>query len=259
MKTKAIIFDIDGTIMPQGSPNDPTLMPSERFKLAIQNLKQEYYIAFASGRAQRHVQHIIEFLEFEDENIISAGTEIINAKTGKITWSQGFSAPARAHMLKVLENCEYRIATPQQKSIMHDFDSTELENELNYDTTALYIMGVPPKEAQQLVEKLTDSELTIVNMHHYKNYELRDIHITSHKASKEHAVNELLRRQGITKENTIVVGDGSNDLLLFKAGGTKVAMGNAAPELKAEADIIIGDVKDDGLAEYLESLITEEI
>jgi hydroxymethylpyrimidine pyrophosphatase-like HAD family hydrolase len=32
-------------------------------------------------------------------------------------------------------------------------------------------------------------------------------------------------------------------------------MGNAVPELKIAADLVIGDVANDGLAEYLDSLL----
>lgn len=57
---------------------------------------------------------------------------------------------------------------------------------------------------------------------------------------------EMLKRiqsiTGITPENTIAVGDGANDLSMFKYAGKKVAF-CAKPVLKKEADIII-DYKD---------------
>jgi len=252
-RRKAIIFDIDGTIMPQGAPFD--FMPSDRLKKIVNRLKSDYFIAFASGRAKRHVLHLIEFFEFESENVISAGSEILDAKNNKITWSECIPKTALEHVSEILKVVEYQIATPQQDSKHHDFSASQLKKEFNYETTAVYVMGMLPEEAEVLASKLEHQDLSIINMHHYKSYDLRDIHITSKKASKEHAVNELLKRQGISKENTIVIGDGENDLALFNAAGFKVAMGNSAPVLKAEADLIIGDVKDDGLAEYLESLI----
>jgi hydroxymethylpyrimidine pyrophosphatase-like HAD family hydrolase len=54
-----------------------------------------------------------------------------------------------------------------------------------------------------------------------------------------------------------VGNDGLNDFHLFRAGGTKIAMGNADIELKKQADIVIGDVDNDGLAEYLEKLVQQ--
>ena len=51
----------------------------------------------------------------------------------------------------------------------------------------------------------------------------------------------LLRLQkllGVTKDNTIAVGDGANDLSMFKYAGTKIAF-CAKPIVKENADIII--------------------
>lgn len=53
----------------------------------------------------------------------------------------------------------------------------------------------------------------------------------------------------------IGIGDGANDIHLFNAVGLKVAMGNAVPSLKEKADIVIGHVTDDGLAQYFEDLV----
>ena len=71
---------------------------------------------------------------------------------------------------------------------------------------------------------------------------------------KEHAIAKLLKILSVEKDRSVGVGDGYNDVHLFNAVGYKVAMGNAVPELKARADIIIGSVKEDGLAQYLKTL-----
>lgn len=55
-------------------------------------------------------------------------------------------------------------------------------------------------------------------------------------------------------DKTVCVGDGHNDMHLYASVKTKVAMGYAVPELKSVSDIVIGEVVNDGLAEYLESM-----
>ncbi len=65
---------------------------------------------------------------------------------------------------------------------------------------------------------------------------------------------ELLDRLGVAKQNAIGIGDGHNDIHLFNAVGTKVAMGNAVAELQSVAEQVIGSVKEDGLAAYFETL-----
>ncbi|PIR99315.1 hypothetical protein COT87_00005, partial [Candidatus Collierbacteria bacterium CG10_big_fil_rev_8_21_14_0_10_44_9] len=71
----------------------------------------------------------------------------------------------------------------------------------------------------------------------------------------EHAITELQSRLGVKKEFSIGIGDGHNDVHIFSSVGIKVAMGNAVEDLKKVSDIVIGDVKNEGLAEYFEQLM----
>jgi hydroxymethylpyrimidine pyrophosphatase-like HAD family hydrolase len=74
-------------------------------------------------------------------------------------------------------------------------------------------------------------------------------------ATKEHAITELLTRIHIHRDHTYGFGDAMNDVPLFKAVHTKIAVGNAAPALKEMADEIIPQVSEDGFAQYLERLV----
>jgi phosphoserine phosphatase len=60
--------------------------------------------------------------------------------------------------------------------------------------------------------------------------------------SKGEVIEELLRRENLSYKDCIAVGDGSNDLSMFKKVGLKIAF-NARPILKSAADVII-DQKD---------------
>ncbi len=66
----------------------------------------------------------------------------------------------------------------------------------------------------------------------------------------------LLIRLTLRKQDSIFIGGGLNDMQLFPSSGLRVVMGNAIPKLKEQSDLVIGDVNDNGLADYLETLIT---
>ena len=55
-------------------------------------------------------------------------------------------------------------------------------------------------------------------------------------------------------QDVIVFGDSSNDISMFIDEWTKVAMGNAIPELKELADYVTADVKEDGIYKACEHL-----
>ena len=54
----------------------------------------------------------------------------------------------------------------------------------------------------------------------------------------------------VKKENAIAFGDGSNDIEMLQAVGIGVAMGNATEDVKAAADVICGDVTEEGIYYY---------
>ena len=53
---------------------------------------------------------------------------------------------------------------------------------------------------------------------------------------------------GIAQEETMAVGDGSNDLPLIQWAGTGVAMGQAHADVRAGARYVTGPLAEDGLA-----------
>ena len=65
-----------------------------------------------------------------------------------------------------------------------------------------------------------------------------------HKAT---AIEALLTHLGLSKERTIAIGDGLNDLEMFDYCEMGIAMGNAKDELKAVADHVTRSVDEDGL------------
>ena len=71
---------------------------------------------------------------------------------------------------------------------------------------------------------------------------------------KGRAVETVCSALGITPEETVAFGDGANDLSMLRRAGLAVVMANAAPEVRAEADIVADDVDGEGVIPVLRSL-----
>jgi Cof subfamily protein (haloacid dehalogenase superfamily) len=69
--------------------------------------------------------------------------------------------------------------------------------------------------------------------------------------SKSKGMGIVLEATGISRENSIAIGDSANDLDMIRYAGTGIAMGNATDELKAAASYISADVDHYGAAEAL--------
>ena len=66
-------------------------------------------------------------------------------------------------------------------------------------------------------------------------------------ASHNEPVKDAVVLSDASVGDVVVFGDSKNDLSMFLDKWTKVAMGNASPELKAKADYITSDVDKDGI------------
>lgn len=78
------------------------------------------------------------------------------------------------------------------------------------------------------------------------------------EATKYHAVNFLKEHWELKTEEILTIGDQDNDIELLRAGGIKVAMGNATDNLKAVADYITDTVDNNGFIKAIERFVYEK-
>lgn len=74
-------------------------------------------------------------------------------------------------------------------------------------------------------------------------------------ANKGSALRWLCEHLGVDTADTMVFGDGDNDIEMLRAAGDGVAMGNAIPEVLACADHVTLSCDEAGVAAYLEPIL----
>ena len=75
-----------------------------------------------------------------------------------------------------------------------------------------------------------------------------NIEINTKASDKGAALRSLCEKLGIDIRDTMVFGDGLNDIGMFRAAGLSVAMANADPALKDEADFVTAGNDENGVA-----------
>ena len=79
-----------------------------------------------------------------------------------------------------------------------------------------------------------------------------NLEITGRGVNKGSGLALLCGRLGLPAEKTAAVGDGRNDLELFRTAGLAIAMENACPEVRREATATVPDCDHDGAAVAME-------
>lgn len=252
----AIIFDLDRTAV-----NSPTKRhTSVRLRRVIDRLRPDFYLCAATGRPWAFAHPILQELRLTDPCVVAAGSRICDPRDGSTIWKQMISKRTLTRVIAVLERF------PKYRMVFNDFSEADYRNdgtplaEMDWGEKYYYLNILSMRRAIANRLKRTLDQIPGIDTTLSVSFRpgFIDVHITDRGATKDHAVAYLLRTLHVPKSQSIGIGDGFNDQLLFRAVGHKVAMGNAVPELKKQAHQVIGDVAEDGLARFLEGLVISE-
>lgn len=251
MKYKAIIFDLDGTVVPSVLEG----MPSPGVVEAVDKVKHKLKLSTASARAVQYCRNIWKALSIEDPCVINGGSQIINPKTEKIIWEQ--LLPDGVIEEVVNKSKEYADTFAINGNI---FNLKSGFNNFPKNANLIVVFGVKKEKTEFLVKTLSQIPDVIVHiLHSWVAGDYWDIHVIHRLATKKHAIEKLIEVLGIKKEEVVGVGDGNNDMPLFESVGYKIAMGNSVETLKEAADYITDTLENDGFAKFIDRKILGNI
>ena len=245
-KPQVIIFDLDGTAI----PNKPNGKPSQRLIEIIEKTKGSIHLCAATGRPITNAKAILSKLGLKDPCVISAGTQIVDPQTDEILWEATIEQEDKQKILNACKPYHYEVLMRNELTGGGPAVTRDPAEHVN----VMYVMGCAQEDSKAILEQLSKIEnITAVGVTSWTHKGV-DIHVTHKEATKEHAIEELLKLLGVDKKNVVGVGDADNDVHLFKGVGYKVAMGNATDRLKGLADEVIDSVDADGLAKFIEDI-----
>ena len=79
--------------------------------------------------------------------------------------------------------------------------------------------------------------------------------VTHPDANKGAVVTTLSGRLSVPGAQIATIGDMPNDVLMFQKSGLSIAMGNASPQVQAQADVVTGSNNDEGFARAMERFV----
>ena len=244
-RRRLYIFDLDGTAI----KSEVDALPSTALINVVHKFHRYAYLSAATGRSWVHAKNTIEALRLKTPCIISGGTQIIDPHSEKIIWSRDIAPDAIFNILDVASRFDKQVAyvndlfTSDQKAAS-DFEDLSSAN-------TMYVFGIKKDELEEVVRRINaHTETRAVATRSWSDSDVIDLHITNKNATKGKAVNALLKSLSVEEDETVAIGDGLNDIDLFSAVGSKIAMGNAEDELKVHSDKVIGSIFEDGLAQY---------
>ena len=261
---RAIALDLDGTLT-----NHAKVVTPKTREALLQAEAEGVVIILASGRPTYGIEPVAECLELDKRGgyILSYnGGNIVNAKTGEKLFAQFLPdevipilyryAKEKNHALLGYAGNEIITEMPddqyvKEESRINKMNIRKVENlfeALEPHPTKLLMTGDP---ADMLKAENELSEILGDRMDIFRSAPFF-LELVPKGIDKAKSLLRLLAKINLTPADMIAFGDGYNDLSMLKLAGMGVAMQNAAPEVRAEADYITLSNEEDGVAAALE-------
>lgn len=261
---RIIALDLDGTL----TNHDKVVTPKTREAL-LHAVAQGATIVLASGRPTYGIEPVAECLELHKHGgyILSYnGGNIVNAKTGEKLFSQFLPDPVIPILYKYAKEKNHAILGYAGKEIITEMPDDQYVREesrinkmnirkvdnlleaLEPHPTKLLMTGDP---ADMLKAEEELSEILGEKMDIFRSAPFF-LELVPKGIDKAQSLLRLMTKINLTPADMIAFGDGYNDLSMLKLAGMGVAMANAAPEVRAEADYVTLSNEEDGVAAALE-------
>jgi HAD superfamily hydrolase (TIGR01484 family) len=243
---KAIMLDVDGTLI----TNEYAGKISPKVKQTILRANSKVKVGIASGRPLARVGFIFDELKLKIPCVISGGTQIVDPITRKILWERPILKKDLTEIKKVIKNVPYKVWVVDEVEELLYSQTLTLKNPVNF-----FMSKIAEEEADRLISILSRIPTLALTKVVAYTPGFVSLHITHAQATKQHAIEKVAEILNLKKDMIIGVGDGHNDIPLFNACGLRVAMGDAVPGLKAQADYIAPSCLEDGVAHVFEKFI----
>lgn len=257
-KTKDIklaLFDLDGTLL--NSSKEITA----KSRAAVLGLKEQgVLVGFSTSRGETMCLDYCRQIQ-PDIVIVSAGAVV--KLHGETIYQAAFSKEETRRMIRAAkeiggEETEITIDTETSHYWNYHEDpeihykgwgTTEYSDYSDFDQPSLKtcVQFNKREHAALLAEQFPDCDWAkFSDIDWYK--------FTPKSANKEAAMHRIMEVTGLNKDNIMSFGDDFTDIGMLKLSGIGVAMGNAIPEVKAVADVVIGSNDEEGISGFLGGL-----
>ena len=256
---KAIFLDIDGTLLSFAT----RLVPQSAFDAMYKAKEKGVKLFIATGRHKKEIgtdTHLCRF-PFDgyitqngaycytnevivhtcpiQKNTIQAVVKLIEKDPFTCVFCEEndmFLNDINDHVLSLLD--KFKLPVPPISDIARALVSDIFQ-----------IVPIITKEAEHILYTLPSAKVT-------KWYD-GGFDIVNENVNKWSGIEKMIEFYGISREDTVAIGDAENDIEMLLGAGFSIAMGNANDEVKRAARHVTTHVDEDGIANAFEYLFRE--
>lgn len=267
MKYRLIAMDLDGTL------NNDQKIITEKTKAALMAAQQRgIRLALASARPSPGLyreRDALRLQEFGGILMSYNGGRIVDAESGAILFETAMDREQAREVLRELEELPvtpilddgkrffvtdrngFKVEYECRNNGMKCTEVGNLANFLNFAPIKILMSADPAgiSAVQARIAAMLPEGLTVVQTAPFY------LEVIPRRINKGQGIRDICRTLEINPGQVIAFGDAENDIPMLREAGVGVAMGNAAENVKAAADLVTLSNNDDGIAAALETLL----
>ncbi len=268
-KKKLIALDIDGTLTEKFSHT----IPPSTIEI-IKKAKEYAYITLVTGRMFSSSILPALILDVDIPMIAYQGAFVVNPKTGEILSKLLLPSELAREIVRFVIDRGFDINIFSESTVYTVKDNTKTRNYSANFKVSFYVRrdilnimkqkNINPAKLQIIdtVERIKELEKEILNdfpqigiLKSFANF----LEIVNKNVSKSKALELILNRYKIKRENLIAVGDSYNDIDMIEYAGIGIAMGDAPDELKNVADFVAPPISEKGVEYVIKKFVLEDV
>lgn len=265
---KMIATDIDGTILKYNFEFNPEI------KDCIKRLDESgIKVILVTGRMYSATTYIAEELGLKNPLICYQGGLVkCNDGSNEILYEKNLDPDIAKQIIKWAKENDVHLNLYMEDELFVEKDDAIVRRYTGERSTGFKVKSFEDIDLHRINKLLAIDFQNHERVTEWENYLLKNYdnvyvvksmpcfcEISHPEATKSSAVEFLTDYYGFKKEEVLTIGDQNNDIELLKAGGIKIAMGNATDELKQVADYVTDTVNNNGFVKAIDKFVYNKI
>lgn len=263
-KTRLVLADVDGTLV----TNEKVL--TEEAKAAARELSEAgVELAITSGRPPRGMRMLIEPLQLTGAIAGFNGGAVVHPDLSVIECHALDAAVAAEALRLILDKGLDAWVYTESRWLIRDIDAPHVARErgtVKFDPDVVASFTDAHLAQAIKIVGVSDNSLRVVSCEAAAQEALEGrasatrsqsyyLDVTHPQANKGAVVDTLAELAHISPQEIAAIGDGPNDVLMFRKSSFSIAMGNASNEVKAQAQAVTDNNENEGFAKAMRKYI----